>query len=256
MQSMNHSNAEPKTKRSQLVLDVGLAPRDPRKKVYKQHEKSRSVYLSWRAVFREAPESAPQCNKPLLNLNCTLLQTISANPRTVSCSERERERERERGRGREGGREQRGSDWRKRGVLVHNYSRDLWPEKQFINHSAWANVLQIVLHAAAILVCVKRHNKPGWGTCLGGWWWGREKKLRLWVVADVGEVVGSQSFWGVSNKETVNFLFFFLSLFSTGRREISPEVQLLIVAVDGEREERTVSNEEKRRAFIYFFLRR
>lgn len=29
-------------------------------------------------------------------------------------------------------------------------------------------MLQIVLHAAAILVCVKRHNKPGWRTCLGG----------------------------------------------------------------------------------------
>lgn len=29
-----------------------------------------------------------------------------------------------------------GARGRKRGVLVHNYSRDLWPEKQFINHSA------------------------------------------------------------------------------------------------------------------------
>lgn len=113
-------------------------------------------------LFSASPKFAPQCNKLQLNPNCTLLQTISVNPRTVSCSERETERKRE------GERERRGSDWRKRGVLVHNYSRDLWPEKQFINHSAWANVLQIVLHAAAILVCVKRHNKPGWRTCLGG----------------------------------------------------------------------------------------
>lgn len=67
------------------------------------------------------------------------------------------------------------------GLLVHNYSRDLWPEKQFINHSAWANVLQIVLHAAAILVCVKRHNKPGHWTCLGGG--GAEENWRLWVEA-------------------------------------------------------------------------
>lgn len=29
-------------------------------------------------------------------------------------------------------------------------------------------MLQIVLHAAAILVRVKQHNKPGWRTCLGG----------------------------------------------------------------------------------------
>lgn len=29
-------------------------------------------------------------------------------------------------------------------------------------------MLQIALHAAAILVRVKRHNKPGWRTCLGG----------------------------------------------------------------------------------------
>lgn len=45
-------------------------------------------------------------------------------------------------------------------------------------------MLQIALHAAAILVGVKRHNKPGWRTCSGvvavaelG------EKLRLWVVA-------------------------------------------------------------------------
>lgn len=72
---------------------------------------------------------------------------------------------------------------------MHNYSRDLWPEKQFINHSARANVLQIVLYAAAILVCVKQHNKPGWRTCssgAGGGGGGAGKKLRLWVVADVG----------------------------------------------------------------------
>lgn len=118
-------------------------------------------------LFSASPKSAPQCNKPRLNPNCTLLQTISVNPRTVSCSERLREKEKER----------RGSDWRKRGVLVHNYSRDLWPEKQFINHSAWANVLQIVLHAAAILVCVKRHNKPGWRTCMGGGGAGRKVEV-------------------------------------------------------------------------------
>lgn len=29
-------------------------------------------------------------------------------------------------------------------------------------------MLQIALHAAAILVRVNQHNKPGWRTCLGG----------------------------------------------------------------------------------------
>lgn len=50
-------------------------------------------------------------------------------------------------------------------------------------------MLQIVLHAAAILVCVKRHNKPGWRTCLsgGGGGGGPGEKLRLWVGADEGE---------------------------------------------------------------------
>lgn len=34
---------------------------------------------------------------------------------------------------------------------------------------------------------------------------GQGEKLRLWVVADVGKVVGSQSFGGVLNKEKENF---------------------------------------------------
>lgn len=85
------------------------------------------------------------------------------------------------------------------GGLVHNYSRDLWPEKQFINHSAWANVLQIVLHAAAILVCVKRHNKPGWRTCLGGGGGGAGRKVEI--------VGGGWKFWGVLNKETEKVFF-------------------------------------------------
>lgn len=50
-------------------------------------------------------------------------------------------------------------------------------------------MLQIALHAAAILVGVKRHNKPGWRTCsgvaelgeelglwVGGWWLQRAHK--------------------------------------------------------------------------------
>lgn len=157
-----------------------------------------------KSCFLQAPKSAPQCNKRLLNPNCTLLQTISVNPRTVSCSERERLGE--------GERERRGSDWRKRGVLVHNYSRDLWPEKQFINHSAWANVLQIVLHAAAILVCVKQHNKPGWRTCLGGGGGGGGAERKVEVVGGgwCGWGAGLQSFWGVSNKETEKFFCLFL----------------------------------------------
>lgn len=62
-------------------------------------------------------------------------------------------------------------------------------------------MLQIALHAAAILVGVKRHNKPGCRTCSGvavevvpelGENW------RLWVVAQTG----SQSFGDVRNKET------------------------------------------------------
>lgn len=121
---------------------------------WREKNKTGKVYLSKRAVSARS-KSAPQCNKLPLNPNCTLLQTISINPSCSAEKEGETEGERERER------EWRGSYWRKSGVLVHNYSRDLWPEKQFINHSAWANVLQIVLHAAAILVCVKRHNKPG-----------------------------------------------------------------------------------------------
>ncbi len=38
-------------------------------------------------------------------------------------------------------------------------------------------MLQIVLHAAAILVCVKRHNKPGCRTCLGGGGAGRKVEV-------------------------------------------------------------------------------
>lgn len=65
-------------------------------------------------------------------------------------------------------------------------------------------MLQIVLHAAAILVCVKRHNKPGCRTCLGGG--GAEEKPRLWVGTDGGGGVGgSQSFGGVLNKKTETF---------------------------------------------------
>lgn len=122
-----------------------------------------------------SPISQPQYRKASLNSSCTLLQTISTKSRTVSWSESE------------------GGGGTQRRVLVHNYSRDLWPEKQFINHSAWANVLQIALHAAAILVGVKRHNKPGWRTCSGvaGWW-------RLWVVA----YMRLQSFGDVWNKES------------------------------------------------------
>lgn len=70
--------------------------------LYEQHKKSRKVYLSWRAVST-SPKSAPQSSKLPLNPNCTLLQTISVNPRTVSCSERERDwgrrRKRERRKG-------------------------------------------------------------------------------------------------------------------------------------------------------------
>lgn len=61
---------------------------------------------------------------------------------------------------------------------------------------------------------------------------GQGEKLRLWVVADVGEVVGLQSFWGVSNKETENFFLFFFN-----RLEWDfAEVQSLINNVDRERE--------------------
>lgn len=58
-------------------------------------------------------------------------------------------------------------------------------------------MLQIVLHAAAILVCVKQHNKPGWRTCLGGGdggGGGQGEKLRLWAGAGEGEAADSQSF--------------------------------------------------------------
>lgn len=115
-----------------------------------------------------------QCNKLLPNPKCSLLQTIRDDLSTVSCvSDREGEKElMEERRGREG-----------RGELVHNYSRDLWPEKQFINHIAWDNVIQIALHAAAILVCVKLHNNTDWRTFWGwGWWDG--KRLELLVGAD------------------------------------------------------------------------
>lgn len=37
---------------------------------------------------------------------------------------------------------------RMEGGLECNYSGNLWPEKQFINHSAWANTIQISLLAA------------------------------------------------------------------------------------------------------------
>lgn len=55
-------------------------------------------------------------------------------------------------------------------------------------------MLQIALHAAAILVGVKRHNKPGWRTCSGvaGRW-------RLWVVA----YMRSQKFWGKFERQKV-----------------------------------------------------
>ncbi len=49
---------------------------------------------------------------------------------------------------------------------------------------------------------------------------GQGEKLRLWVVADVGEVAGSQSFRGVLNKETEKFLFFYFFFFLTGWCEI------------------------------------
>lgn len=42
-------------------------------------------------LFSVGPKSAPQCNKLPVNPNCTLLQTISVHPITVSGSERERE---------------------------------------------------------------------------------------------------------------------------------------------------------------------
>lgn len=156
MQSTNHSNM--RTKSSRPILDVSLTPRD--RKRFTDSIKKVGKFIFHGELFSVSPRSAPRCNKLQLNPSCTLLQTISVNPRTVSYSEGERENERER--------ERRGSDGTKRRVLVHNYSRDLWPEKQFINHSAWANVLQIAHHAAAILVRVKQHNKPGWRTCLGG----------------------------------------------------------------------------------------
>lgn len=128
-------------------------------------KKSSKVHLS--KSLSVSPLLQPQHRKASLNSSCKLLQTISAKSRTVSWSGSERRRESE------GGRQRR--------VLVHNYSRDLWPEKQFINHSAWANVLQIALHAAAILAGVKRHNKPGWRTFSGVPELG--ENLRLWVVA-------------------------------------------------------------------------
>ena len=57
-------------------------------------------------------------------------------------------------------------------------------------------MIQIARHAAAILVCVKLHNKPDWRSFVG-WWWGGER-LELWVGANEGEVFGSQTlevFW-------------------------------------------------------------
>lgn len=38
-------------------------------------------------------------------------------------------------------------------------------------------MLQIALHAAAILVLMKQHNKPGWRTCLGGGAGGRKAEV-------------------------------------------------------------------------------
>lgn len=73
----------------------------------------------------------------------------------------------------------------------------------------------------------------------GWWWWGREKKLRLWVVADAGEAVGSQSFWGVLNKETEKLFFFSPNRLVSD----SAEVQFLIVNVDGGRENKEVCAE-------------
>lgn len=44
-------------------------------------------------------------------------------------------------------------------------------------------MIQIALHAAAILVCVKLHNNTDWRTFWGwGWWDG--KRLELLVGAD------------------------------------------------------------------------
>lgn len=48
-------------------------------------------------LFSVGPKSAPHCNKLPVNPNCTLLQTISVHPITVSGSEREREGERVKG---------------------------------------------------------------------------------------------------------------------------------------------------------------
>lgn len=56
-----------------------------------------------------------------------------------------RRRRSERRRGKERGRER---VRRVEGGLECNYSGNLWPEKQFINHSAWANTIQISLLAA------------------------------------------------------------------------------------------------------------
>lgn len=199
------------------------------KSFYGRH-KEVGKFIFHEGLFSASPKSAPQCNKLPLNPNCTLLQTISVNPRTVSCSERERGKETERKK--EGERERRGSDRRKRGVLVHNYSRDLWPEKQFINHSAWANVLQIVLHAAAILVCVKRHNKPGWRTCLGGGG-GAGRKVEVvgggWCGRGCGLAKLSEVF---RTKKLRTFLFFF----SMGSCEILLRCKFLTVATEKERE--------------------
>lgn len=142
-----------------------LAPHD-RKSLQTAWRKKSGKFIFHEKLLLRALELGHNATSPYSIQTEHFCKQLSVNPRTVSYSEMEGEWKKG-GEG-EGESEHWGSDWRKRGVLVHNYSRDLWPEKQFINHSAWANVLQIVLHAAAILVCVKRHNKPGWRTCLGG----------------------------------------------------------------------------------------
>lgn len=56
-------------------------------------------------------------------------------------------------------------------------------------------MLQIALHAAAILVGVKRHNKPGWRTCSGGG--GEVEVVGVWLTC------ARKKFWGKFERQKV-----------------------------------------------------
>ena len=65
---MNHSNMEPKTKRSQLVLDVGLAPRDRKKRFTNSTKKKVAAFIFHEELFSARP--------PNLHHNATNLSSI------------------------------------------------------------------------------------------------------------------------------------------------------------------------------------